>query len=72
MQKQVELIFGDVKTVISLDQVSTEKGMGNGASGVGERFLDQGAGYIDILTLRYFIKLYSYDLYPFCIYIILQ
>lgn len=57
IQKQVELIFGEVKTVISPDQVSTEKGMGNGASGVGECFLDQGAGYMDVLTLRNFIKL---------------
>lgn len=68
----MELTFGEVKTVISLDQVSTEKGIGNGASGVGECFLDQGAGDMDIFTLRNFIKLYSYDLYPFCIYVTLQ
>lgn len=32
----MELICGEVKTVISLELISTGKGMGNGTSGVGE------------------------------------
>lgn len=38
VQKQVELIYGEVKTVIALEQLSAGKGVGHRASGVGETF----------------------------------
>lgn len=60
VQKQVELICGEVKTVIALEQVSAQ---GSGGWGIGSGgnvlYLDESADYMDVFSLRNVTKLYS-------------